>query len=998
MLGTIAKAQYYSTGADPLGLHWLRSFGSAGGNVWQINVDSSAWQWGALASGVIDAQAQKIESDFPALSLRGRRIDVLVHSHDAYSNGLVTWAPRRLEAYAYDLGNDDCVPWVEHLLTHEYRHVLQTQSTITGFSRFLYGLFGEQSTGLVLGLFVPRWYLEGDAVWAETNYTAGGRGRNSDFLQQMRALATSGRTPSFGQAYFGSYATRAPDFYHMGYLMVSEVSDSLGNAVFGSALHQVGRLPFTFFPFQRSLRKQTGMRPMRLYSWALDNWTEKWKSAQAKRTPTAVEPLLPAARGYREAVCTQQWDGGIVCYSTSPDFIGRFDVYDKSGKLIRTIIPSQRNESRFVVDGNCIIWSERRQHGRWANASTNCLMEADLTTGKTWRISDNGNLHSPAVGPSGYYQTGGLELAYVSVGDDMSHSIIHSTWDGNEGRGFVDTLLTLPVGWQIPELIWRKKRGASTLDDGNIIFIVVSPRGREIVNLNVNSGEMTSLFGPCYRGLKDVSVAKVGGEKRLFFAMDSDDEGFFSDIYSIGLTSGLSRREVVARDGAAWPVYLEDVGKLAVSLYGPDGYTPSVASLRDYSAGADSSAETGLVCSPHPFVLPTDTLSRDGFTKVGPMGVHLRPNIHSWGPIIVDSDNQSVAPGLSIASQNLHGTVYFQAGYNFSPDNDAERIFADVTWDWLWPRLKFGGRWGHSDYNYSFSYTLINNTENGTRTYDIAMRTTDRSHLSHLTFEASLPLTHNSGAWLRAITPSASFDWQRSTGLTYDVVQTETTTEPNRIVRYQKTTADSRYFGATFGINSHILRRVATNDIGYRYGVSFSAIYDRATRFNDFGGLLNLNLRLYLPGIGRHHQISLYASAQTKQPGTTVTSTSGYSYHRMVSDRVAAPYGLSRVSNKSAALFRATYALPLANPDWQWGPVAYIKRINLRAIYDYGLARVWDGMSTIGTSRRWTASGELWAETRFATLTYPVNIGCRATYLHETSNVAATLLFSVAFR
>ncbi len=494
-----------------------------------------------------------------------------------------------------------------------------------------------------------------------------------------------------------------------------------------------------------------------------------------------------------------------------------------------------------------------------------------------------------------------------------------------------------------------------------------------------------------------MSVANAGGEERLFFAMDSDDEGFFSDIYSLGLSSGQLRREVVARDGASWPVFLPEDGELCVSLYGPDGYTPSLVSLRDFSE-KDTANVAGFHYSQRPLVLPADTLSHDGFEKVGPMGVHLRPNIHSWGPIVVDADAQTVAPGLSIASQNLHGTVSFQAGYDFSPDNDAERVFADVTWDFLWPRLKFGGRWGHADYNYSFTYNLINNTESGTRTYDISMRTTDRSHLTHLTFDASLPLTHNSGAWLRALTPSASFDWQRSTGLTYDVVQTETTAEPHKTIRYQTTTADSRYFGSTFAVSSHILRRMATNDIGYRYGVTFSAIYDRATRFNDFGSLVNLNLRLYLPGIGRHHQISLYASAQVKQPGALLSTSSGYSYRRMVSDRVSAPYGLDRVSNKSAALFRAAYALPLVNPDWQWGPVAYIKRINFRAIYDYGLARVWDGVATIGTSRRWTASCELWAETRLATLTFPINIGCRATYRPETSDVAATLLFSVAFR
>ena len=129
-----AAAQFYSTGADPVGVHWVRS---ASGAPWRICIDSAAWRWGACADRVLTRNAPRLSSDFLPLSIRRRRVDVLVHSRHAYSNGLVSWAPRRLEAYSYAVGADDCVPWVTHLMTHEWRHVLQTQSSISGFSRFL---------------------------------------------------------------------------------------------------------------------------------------------------------------------------------------------------------------------------------------------------------------------------------------------------------------------------------------------------------------------------------------------------------------------------------------------------------------------------------------------------------------------------------------------------------------------------------------------------------------------------------------------------------------------------------------------------------------------------------------------------------------------------------------------------------------------------------------------------------------------------------------------
>ncbi len=969
--GVDTQGQFYSTGADPIGISWLRMEGECNGNKWRIETDSAAWRWALIADQTLEAQAERmLSSDFPPMSIKRRGIDVVMHTHAAYSNGLVSWAPRRLEAYTYDTGDDDCIPWVRHLMTHEYRHVLQTQSSIAGFSRFLYGLFGEQATGLVLGVFVPRWYLEGDAVWAETEYTPGGRGRNSDFMQQMRALCTTGNRPSFSQAYFGSYAKRFPDFYKMGYLMVSALSDTLGNEVFGRAVNFAGRKPFTILPFQISLRRQAGMRQMRLFDFAMDQWTARWEAAQAERQVTEAEPIFAETVDYREATHTQPWAGGLVTYATGPDIVGRFEVYDAQGRLVRTITPSERNETRFSVHGDTIYWSERYQHCRWANAIESRVLCADLRTGHKKTLTKGHMDHSPAISPDG------SALAYIRTGDDMRHTIRITTLDGA-----VIYEKSLPTGWQIPEVTWRS--------DDRIVMIIVNDEGRQMAECDIDDGDWRCLIGPMFRRMINISAGRDG---RLYFAMDTGDE-YFSDIYSMG-ESGDIRREVVARDGADTP-FLTDSG-LMVSLYGPSGYAPSLIkesvnqdTLRWQSAPKSLSIPEDEVA---------DSIRYAKFRHIGPMSVHLKPNLHSWGPVRVDADAQSIAPGIGLSSQNTHGTTFIQLGYDFAPDNDYERIHADVTWDWLWTRLKFGGKWGHTDYKYSTSYTSIIKSEGGDREFNINMSTDDRSHLSHLTAEASIPLTRNSGAWLRAITPSASFDWERATGITYDVTQVETSATPNRKTSYKLTTDDSRYTAATFGLSAHILRRQSVNDIGYRYGVAASLVYDRATHHADYGTMTTMSIRLYAPGIGRHHQISLYAAAQSKQPGAQVATQSGSYWRRMISDRVAAPYGLSRISNKQSALLRATYMLPLVNPDWQWGPVAYIKRINLRAIYDYGIARMWNGSQVTNTSRRWTASGELWAETRWATLPYPANIGCRVTYLPETKNVTTSLLFSVTFQ
>lgn len=950
LLPMAVRAQFYSTGPDPVSLHWRR----LRGDLWSVDADSAAVRWALCANRELSRVAPLLYSDFSP-SLRRRPVSVIVHSRHAYSNGLVSWAPKRLEAFAYDIGADDCVPWVRHLMTHEYRHVLQTQSTICGFSRGLYALFGEQSVGLVLGLFVPRWALEGDAVWAETRYTFGGRGRNALFLQQMRASVEDGSTPSYSQAYFGSYRRRVPDYYHMGYLMVFAVSDTLGNDVWGRSLEAVGRKPFSFVPFPRSLRRQTSMRPMALYSWAMGRWANVWRAESACRAATPCSPLWPVRADYEEALHPVPCAGGWLAHVSSPACVAHFAVVDSLGREVWRLTPSARNEERFSLCGDTLVWSERRQHPRWANASESVVMMARLSGGRPVRLTGRGNYHSPSLSPSG-----GM-LAAVLSGPDLAHSLVV----GRVGEALTP-VRAFPVGWQVPEVAW--------LSADSLLAVVVTPEGSRLVRLCADGSGLVSLLGPRHTSVRDVVACR--GE--VFFSMDSCGH---SDVYSLRLADGLLLRRAVGRQGVRSPRPLAD-GGLVVCSYGASGYRPvAVSAMVSDSCG---------VSLPAAFVVPADSLC-GSFRRVGPFETHLLPNVHSWGPVVVDAAAQSVRPGLGLASQNTHGTVSFQAGLNLLPDYADERLFASVSWDWLWPRLSFSGKWGHADYAYAVS--RAQESPSGDKE-TVVTRVNDRSRLSRLTFGASVPLVFNSGAWLRAVTPSAAVDYRKSTGLRASVERVTSSGETSFGV---SRLPGSEYLCATYGLSAHLLRRMAERDIGYRLGVSASAVYDDARSFGDYGRLLCLTSRVYLPGLGRHHQLSLMASAQSKWPGGGLRSASGSFYRRMLSGRVAVPYGLASVACRRSAFFRAAYAMPLLNPDWQLGPVAYVKRVNLRLVADYAVDRLWDGLNEVATLRRKTASAELWAEARLFLLPFPVNVGCRATWRPDSQDVCASLLFSVSF-
>ena len=50
-----------------------------------------------------------------------------------------------------------------------------------GFTKVLSYILGEQAPGGVLGLYIPSWFLEGDAVSTETALSNSGRGRTCAF-------------------------------------------------------------------------------------------------------------------------------------------------------------------------------------------------------------------------------------------------------------------------------------------------------------------------------------------------------------------------------------------------------------------------------------------------------------------------------------------------------------------------------------------------------------------------------------------------------------------------------------------------------------------------------------------------------------------------------------------------------------------------------------------------------------------------------------------------
>ena len=173
---------------------------------------------------------------------------------------------------------------VKQLSIHELTHVLQMESLNKGFSKGMSFLFGEQIYGVVAFL-LPLWFLEGDAVFAESALTESGRGRSPSFQKQMKAISVEKKKMyKYDQIVSGSFREFIPDHYQSGYQMVTWAMAKHDPQVWNKMLDYTAKNPFTVNPVNISLSKSTGLRKKTLYREAFDTLKTIWTKdvAEAK--------------------------------------------------------------------------------------------------------------------------------------------------------------------------------------------------------------------------------------------------------------------------------------------------------------------------------------------------------------------------------------------------------------------------------------------------------------------------------------------------------------------------------------------------------------------------------------------------------------------------------------------------------------------------------------------------------------------------------------------
>jgi len=940
--------QYFSTGEDPARLKWR-----------QI----STVNFQLIYPESFEEQAQKLANYFElvyryggqSLDHKPRKISVIFHTQTVKSNGLVGWAPRRMEIFTPPhqaiYGQD----WLQQLAIHEFRHVVQVDkvhSQIPGIVKFI---LGEQGSALVTGAYLPFWFLEGDAVVSETALSNFGRGRLPSFLMEHKAQVVEKEVFSFDKAFNRSYRDFVPDHYKLGYHLVGESRYHFGSELWSNAIDRITRRPWSITPLNRSLKQQTGLNQAGLYRAIFDSLAIVWKKEDSGFQSVKSDTIRKSQRSpftnyiYNHVLAS----GSTITLRTGFDHIPQFIRIDPDGSEEVLYTPGQYFEESVGYRDEWIIWSEYVPDLRWTHSGRSLIRLLNSETGQLKSFFPDYKAFSPAISPDKQ------NVAVVEA--DFENNYYLSVYNLSSGKVVVRYQSSNNNYFFSPAWISNNELAAIALTEKGKTLARVDPFGQK---------------------MDWISIPEMGEIKQLMY---HNGEFYFiggysgkDELWRLSSENSLVRL-IKARFGHAYPA-IDPNGSIILSDYTAKGYQlvryPAgslfpeyIDELQKYTyplAEALAGQEPGAIKFEH-----ADTLHYNSSRYY--KGLNLF-RFHSWAPLVLDVNSYDVQPGFSINSQNLLGTAESTLGYKWNLSERTGKYFVNFEYRGWYPLIKFEAETGNRASEYYEIQVLKNQNGNVIRQDTILKQFTwlERS----MNVNMRLPLNMSRGSWFRLLQPEIKFD------LTNFVHQKST---PAGFTKGNMQTISYRFY-------YHQILRQAYRDMLPNWGFASDVSYRHTLNGEvNVGSMVAGQLRTYLPGFSGNHGITLYGGYQQRIRGEKFS----------FGDVVRLPRGWNRMNSNYLTSVSAEYRMPLIYPDKNIGKFVYFRRIHASLFGDYAWVSgdVVKNGKVEGTFKKELSSVglDLSSDINLLRLYAPASMGVRSIYIPEKQAFRFKFLFSIDF-
>jgi hypothetical protein len=633
LLPFVSTAQYYETGVDDSKIKWR-----------QIKTNDFHIVFPDYYEGKAQELARVLQTSHSNIgaSLQVKKLPdapFLIHPQSVNSNGLAVYAPKRVELWSLEPLDSYSLPWLWQLAIHEGRHTAQMKALYQrGGGKVLYKVFGEHIVGALLAIYVPYWFLEGDAVVAETSLAPVGRGDSPEFDFEFKARVLDKGKMKFDKAKMGSMKDFVPNRYNLGYHLVSFAREKYGKDIWGDVLGSISSDFWKLKAWGETSQQGLNIKGEKLYNEMIDSLTVSWKTEDSLY-------LQETAERNKNITELGNKNNGFINYY-SPRFISKDSILALKVSYFQTpqLVLITGNYETKIVDlpfisdkhfdyrDNQIIFSQYYPDKRWQHTSFSDIVIYDLKTRKFNRLTHHQRLFLP----------------YFDTTNSNGFSAISS-----------DTL------------------GNVTLTSSGY-FIKTFPEGKAIVKYSNGKENLYSI--PVRENLlklrqidnKVFYIKQIGYNYQLFSCPINDS---FDVKCHTNVRFGLSDFDI------------QD-SMLVISDYTANGYRIKTMPLQNMTATAFCNKQ---ICDPNAlrtaenFTLTPENVIDTTFESTKYNKAQHLFKFHSFAPFVFSMETQNLSLGISGLSQNLLGTSILQVGYKYRKSEKRDDLFLNYYYKGFYP-------------------------------------------------------------------------------------------------------------------------------------------------------------------------------------------------------------------------------------------------------------------------------------------------------------------------
>jgi hypothetical protein len=757
---------------------------------------------------------------------KSKKIDLVLQNQQTISNGFVTLSPYRSEFFAISpqdqssLGTTD---WLDLLSMHEYRHALQYTNANRGLTKFLHIVAGQNGWSASMGLSIPSWYLEGDAVLIETLLSENGRGRNPYFFKEQRALFLDSQIYSYHKAQNGSYKDIVPNIYSLGFMINNHIRNNYAIETGSKILADAGRYKYGLYPFSSAMKKHTGLNTTKIYKKSAFELQTKFKEEAVhlkltqselitkRKTKTVTHYTFPQylnegsiiaiKRSYKETPCLVIIENGI------------------EEKLTTVGITAQEFLS---VTNDKITWTEHQKDLRHANKNYSNIITYDLKKNTKKQLTTKKRYLSPN------YSFDGDKIIVVTYKENIKYSL--DILDSKTGAILEN--IPNPTNFFLSTPKWTK-------NDNSIIYLAKKKSKLAFFKYCIKTKSTQQISDWTANTIGQFSVS----DNTIYFTASFSG---IDNIYSIDLNGNKNLKQISSVNvGAYFPSVSKNEDKIVFSEFTKKGYkiheqqlkeniklyaTPNLEKVNYFNIKT-TNIEHAILDS-----IPTNKYKISDYK-----GFLKGTKLHSWG--ITTSTTSTSTYGANVQFQNVLNDFNANVAilHNLNENTNSLRT--------------------HIGYGKGFlSWNLKAATQNRS-TFAVLDNWLYVTSFSETFYGAgfSIPLSQYKGNYSR------SFNFETN--------YIQHITSNNNI-------GNDLNFGAIeSGITISNIRRTALQNVAPRFGqylkVNYSKSIDGATAEK-----VAMNTIFYFPGIFKNHSLNIVVNWQKELLSNAYQYSDGFSYSR----------------------------------------------------------------------------------------------------------------------